>query len=115
MARRKKPVGETPEQAAERRQKEAIANAANRSEKTSWNRKMENMVKLLATLRPIEQKILDLQRQKFPIMDEVHELREIMVNECIHPYDQLVVKEDHVLCKFCNRRLKRPVIQNAES
>ena len=116
MARRKKPTGETPEQAVERRQKESIANVANRSEKTSWNRKMENMVKLLAKIRPIEQKILNLHREKLPLLDEVHELRQTMVNECVHPFDQLIVKEDHVLCKFCNRKLKRSTVaQNADS
>ena len=54
MARKKKPVGETKEQAEERRLLEAVANNANRSEKTSWNRKMKNMVELLTELRPIE-------------------------------------------------------------
>ena len=47
MARRKKPEGLTPEEQIIHSVKEAIANNANRSEKTSWNRKMDNMVKLI--------------------------------------------------------------------
>ena len=69
---------------------------------------MNNMVKLLAKLRPLEEQILELQAQKIPIFDEVQEVRKTMVNECIHPYEYLVVKEDHVLCKFCNRRISIP-------
>lgn len=108
MARRKTPVGETPEQQQERRIKETVANSSSRGEKTSWNRKLDNMVKLLAKLAPIEEQIIDLQAQKMPIFDEVQELRSVMVNECVHPLDYLTVNEDHVLCKFCNRRIGLP-------
>lgn len=114
MARRKKPENETVQGAVERRKKEAIADASSRSEKTSWNRKMDKMVKLLASLRPIEQEILELTRQKMPVFDEIHDLRETMVRECIHPFEYLVVKEDHMLCKFCEKRIRMPVVaQNA--
>jgi len=44
--------------------------------------------------------------KKQPIYDEMQEIREVMVDECIHPFDFLEVKDDHVLCKFCNRKLK---------
>jgi len=106
MARRTKPENETPDQENTRRRFEAIANNADRSAKTSWNRKMDNMVALLAKLRPIEDQIIELQNQKMPIFDEVQQLREVMVNECVHPYQHLVEHEDgSVLCKFCNRKI----------
>jgi len=106
MARRPKPENETPEQELERRTFEAVANHSDRSEKTSWNRKMDNMVSLLAKLRPIEEKIIDLQGEKMPIFDEVQQLREVMVTECIHPYQHLVLLDDGVVeCKFCNRKI----------
>ena len=106
MARRPKPENETPEQEQERRTFEAVANHSDRSEKTSWNRKMDNMVSLLAKLRPIEEKIIDLQAEKMPIFDEVQQLRELMVTECIHPYQHLVLVEPGVVeCKFCNRKI----------
>ena len=110
MARRKKPENETPAEQRVRRIKEAISNHANRSEKVSWNRKMDNMVKLIAKLRPVEQKILEIMaEEKFPLLDKVQELREIMVKECVHPYEHLVIQFDHVECKFCDKKLSIPL------
>lgn len=108
MAKRKAPENETPEEQKLRLQKEKIANAANRSEKVSWNRKMDNMVKLLGQLRPIEEQILELHAQKMPIFDQVQELRETMVKECVHPYEYLVIRDDHALCKFCGKKISLP-------
>ena len=105
MARRKKPEGLTEEETLDHEMKETISNHANRSEKTSWNRKMDNMVKLMALLRPIEEKIILLQNEKIPLFDSIQELRLTMVNECVHPYSHLEVQDDHVLCKFCNRKI----------
>lgn len=108
MARKKIPENETPEEQHERRLKEAVANTADRSQKTSWNRKMDNMVKLLSQLRPIEEKIVELQAEKIPIFDSIQELRQLMVSECVHPLEYLVVCEDHLTCKFCNKKIGLP-------
>jgi len=108
VARRKKPEDETAEQERQRKIFESISNFSDRSEKTSWNRKMDNMVKLLAQLRPIEEKILELQADKMPIFDDVQALRETMVKECVHPYPHLTLFEDHVVCKFCNKKIRIP-------
>lgn len=112
MARRKKPDVETFDETTRRRIKEAISNAANRSEKTSWNRKMDNMVKLISTVRPIEEKIVKLEAKKYPIMDEITKLRIIMRDECIHPYEYLELKNDHSVCKFCEKRLSLPEVKH---
>lgn len=108
MSRRKKPEGETPEQARVRRLLETIADGSTRSEKVSWDRKMDNMVKLLAKLRPIEEQITDLMAKKQPIHDEVAALRSEMVQDCVHPYTHLVLKStddgEYVQCKFCTRK-----------
>jgi hypothetical protein len=105
MARKKKPEGETADQAEVRRAIETISNAASRSEKVSWDRKMDNMVKLLTTLRPIEEKIVDLMAQKQPIFDEIAALRSEMVTSCVHPFTHLVLKQSDegtfIACKFC--------------
>ena len=108
MARRRKDENETEEQAEERRLFEAVANSANRSDKTSWNRKMDNMVSLLAKLRPIEQQILDLSAEKMPILDDIAALRKTMVGECVHPFEFLVDKDTYVECKFCNKKISKP-------
>lgn len=104
MARRKKPDGETNEEAEVRRVLEVIADNATRSEKVSWDRKMDNMVSLIAKLRPIEEQILDLMALKTPIIDEISDLRRDMVRECVHPYTHLLHKGDVVECKFCSKR-----------
>lgn len=99
--------------------KEEMSSLASRREKVSWNRKMDNMIKLVAALKPIENKIVNLQAKKQPLMDQIAALRETMKQECIHPVDHLVYvpsivdlyKEtpinavEHAICKFCNRRL----------
>lgn len=112
MAKKRKPQNESELQAHERHIKEAIANSFSRSEKTSWNRKMDNMVKLIARLRSIEDDILDIiKERKQPVMDEVHQLRQTMVKECIHPFEYLEVKDDHAECKFCGKRLSIPNVE----
>lgn len=106
MARRKKPDNESVEQAEVRHILETIADNATRSEKVSWDRKMDNMVRLLARLRPIEEKILDLLAEKGPILDEVQSLRKEMVKECVHPYTHLTFNDSDgtIVCKFCERK-----------
>lgn len=106
MARRKTPENETAEERKIRHTKEKIANGPPRAEKVSWNRKLANLEALYAKITPLEDQILDLIAQKQPIYDEMQEMRNTMVDECIHPFDYLVVKDDHILCKFCNRRMK---------
>jgi hypothetical protein len=104
IARRKKPEGETPDEAVVRHRLEQIADNATRSEKVSWDRKMDNMVSLIAKLRPIEDQTLDLMAQKVPILDEIEILRREMVRECVHPYTHLVDHEGTVKCNFCSKR-----------
>lgn len=110
MARRKRPEEESIDETTNRRIREEISNAANRSEKTSWNRKMDNMVKLLAALRPIEDQIIELQAKKIPLFDEIQVLRTQMFKDCIHPFEYLIVNSDYVVCKFCNKHLSIPKI-----
>ena len=108
MATKRKAENETPEQKAERLAKEAVANHATRSEKTSWSRKRNNLEKVVnKTIRPVEERILDLQNELRPHYDEVKNLRDEMVESCVHPYDLLVVTKDTVHCKFCNKQMAK--------
>lgn len=104
MARNKKPEGETLEQAEIRREMETISGAASRNEKVSWNRKSDNMAQLLETIRPMEDEITALIAKKQPILDDINTLRAVMVQECVHPYEHLVYKDDYVECKFCYKK-----------
>ena len=110
MSKRKRPTNESAEQATERQLFEQVSNAANRSEKTSWLRKMDKMVRLLNEIQPIEEQILKLiEDTKKPLMEQISDVRRVMVVECIHPYDQLVVLDAEagvVQCKFCNKKLR---------
>lgn len=109
MGRRKKPDNETPEEAIDRLLLESIANHANRSEKTAWKHKLGKMNVLLEQLQPIEDKILQIiSEEKQPLMDKIADLRGIMVNECVHPYEYLIKKDGFVECKFCNKKLRVP-------
>jgi len=106
MARRKTPDNETKAQKNDRLLCEKVANAPDRSEKVSWKRKMKNLQELVDETQPISEEILKLIAQRQPFLDKIQDLRETMVNECIHPFDFLVVEENHVLCKFCNRKIR---------
>lgn len=112
MARRRKPEDETTDDAERRRLLESVADNASRGEKVSWDRKMDNMVSLMAKLKPIEDQIMDLMGQKLPIIDEISALRKDMVRECVHPYTHLTdLGDGSVRCKFCERTVK--VVQPA--
>lgn len=112
MAKKRKPENETEEQRKERVIKETVANSFSRSEKTSWNRKMDNMVKLVAELQQVEDQIIEyISDHKQPVLDKVQQLRQTMVKECIHPYEYLIVNDDHVLCKFCGKKLSKPNVE----
>lgn len=108
MARMKKPMLETDDEAKIRRALENVANTTERSDKTSWNRKMDKMVKLITELRPIEDAILELEAKKLPIHDEIQVLRTEMVGECIHPFEHLVHKDTYIECKFCSAHIGIP-------
>lgn len=108
MPRRKVPSNESQEEAKVRKDLEVIANYPPRSDKTSWNRKLGNLETLVEFVRPIEDKMLILQKEARILYDQIMELREEMVQTCIHPYDHLVHKGDHIVCKFCDAKISIP-------
>lgn len=83
-----------------------IAGNSENAAKLAWRRKKKKLEELIDQLKPYEQKILELYQERMPILDKITELREVMVQECIHPKDQLVHKGTHVECKFCNKIIK---------
>ena len=105
MARMKKPENETQDETVVRQVLETIANHATRSEKTAWERKRNNMDLLVKQLRPLEDKIMEIRAKMNPIYDDISTLRKDMVDDCIHPFDMLIHKGDHVDCKFCGKSL----------
>lgn len=108
MAKRKKPDVETDEQYKIRQMLEKISNHATRSEKTTWNRKRKNIEDLVEEIKPLEDRMLDINIKMIPMLDKIKLLRNDMVASCIHPYDLLVYKGNHIECKFCNKKLSLP-------
>lgn len=84
---------------------EKIAKRADKNDLVSWQRKMTNLVALLAELRPIEDEIMNLKCKQLPIFDEIAELRIKMVETCVHPIEHLVEQSDGTIrCSFCEKR-----------
>ena len=111
MGRIKKGLDESPAEANKRRVLEKVANHANRSEKTSWQRKYKNMQIVINELTPIEEQVLELMTKKNELVDKITAQRIIMVDECIHPYELLILADDHIECKFCNKKISIPNVE----
>ena len=104
----KKKKAKSPEEVELLETFKKVTDSSTRNEKVSWNRKLKRMEGLIEKLNPIEDQILELHAQKMAIIDEVQILRTVMVEECVHPQDYLVNKDDHIVCKFCNKKLGIP-------
>jgi len=114
MSRQKAPENETFEQQTERLIFETISNFSNRSEKTSWKRKRDNIANIIEQLKPLEAEILAITAKKLPLMDQIALTRIEMVESCIHPIEDLVLHEGHVRCKFCEKTMSIPKINVPE-
>jgi len=84
---------------------EVVGKCSNKNERLAWGRKRKKMETIIERLRPIEDEILQLVKKKEPIMEELHELREMMVKECVHLEEFLVHHGGYIHCKFCNIKL----------
>lgn len=105
MSKRKKPMFENQEQENIWNLLNNISNNATRSEKSSWERKLKNMESLVDSANPIEQEIMVLNGKLQPIHDEISVLRKEMVDTCVHPFEMLIYKGNHVECKFCAMKI----------
>lgn len=85
--------------------KKIIHQQSTQLDKTSWLRKLDNLQNLVTQVNALADKMSEIEAQKIPILDQIAELRQQMVQECIHPVDQLVEHEDYTICKFCEKRI----------
>jgi hypothetical protein len=88
----------------------AVASHRTKNEKLAWKRKINKMMGFLADAHEFEERILELMRQKQPVMDSIAELRAEMIKECVHPRDHLVHMNTHIVCKFCENKISIPRI-----
>jgi len=86
--------------------KNQVVELADRSDKTSWNRKLKNITKLIEEVQQLEDDIQKIHEKKVPLLDKIAEYRNEMVDTCIHPEEYLTVHEDTVRCKFCEKTIK---------
>lgn len=109
MSKRKKPDFATPEQEAIWMMMDSISNHATKSEKNTWSRKRKNIEDLVDNVQPIENEILILNTKAQELYDEIAKIRKDMIETCVHPFDMLEYKGNHVSCKFCYAKLSLPV------
>lgn len=90
----------------EAKMKNQVCELADRSDKTSWNRKLKNITKLINEVQELEEEIQKIHEKKIPLLDKIAEYRAEMVDTCIHPEEYLTVHEGSVKCKFCEKTIK---------
>lgn len=85
-----------------------IRESFDKADVLAWKRREKKLKDIIDNkLKPLEDKILEIQLQKQPFFDEIHEIRKEMTESCIHPDDQLVeLNNSIILCKFCDKKLK---------
>ncbi len=83
-----------------------VSNIAPENDKMAWRRLRRELTKNLDSLDELNTEYFAIQAKRKPILDHIDELRAKMITECVHPADELVYKNSHVLCKFCNKRLR---------
>lgn len=98
----------TPELAAKHIQ--AVSSYHGKNAKLTWNRKIKKMKGLIDELAVFEERILNITLEKQPVLDEIAELRNEMVKECIHPKDHVYHAGTFLVCKFCNKNISIPRI-----
>ena len=84
-----------------------IVNHATKNERIAWKRKHKKLQEMIEEkISPLEDQILELTMTKMAAMDEAIAIRDVLVSECVHAKEFLVQKDDYVLCKFCDAKLK---------
>lgn len=85
---------------------EKISNISPNNDKLAWRRLYKELQRHLIEYENINNQFLEVKSKRMTLNKIINEMREKMVNECVHPKTELVYKGDHVVCKFCEKRLK---------
>lgn len=83
-----------------------ISQHATEREVASWQRRRKSLeYKIVNTINPVEQQIVELHMKLQPMYDDIAGIREELRSGCIHPHDMLVYSPEtnRVTCKFCER------------
>lgn len=85
---------------------EKISNVSPNNDKLAWRRLYKELQRHIIEYNNLNSQFLEVKAKRVAVNKTINEMREKMVNECIHPKTELVYKGDHVVCKFCEKRLK---------
>lgn len=85
---------------------EKISEVAPNNDKLAWRRLYKELQRHLIEYDSVNEQFLSIKSKRVVLSKSINEMREKMVNECVHPKTELVYKGDHVVCKFCEKRLK---------
>ena len=91
---------------------QAVSSHAIKGEVAAWSRKRKSIERVITTnIRPLEDKIIEVNSQLIPLYDQLKTMRAEMVEFCIHPIDMLAYVVDHVECRFCSAKLNVPNVK----
>lgn len=85
---------------------ERVSTIAPNNDRLAWKRLYKELQRHLIEYKDINDNYLEMKAKRLTLNKTISEMREKMVNECVHPKTELVYKGDHVVCKFCEKRLK---------
>lgn len=86
----------------------AVVKSKSKNDKLAWMRKYNKLQTYARELKPLEDKALEIFKEKQPILDKISALRVEMIKECVHPREALIHNGNHIVCKFCDARLSIP-------
>jgi hypothetical protein len=81
-----------------------ISGQSTQLDKANWMRKFDKIQGYIGEVNQLAEQIMELEKAKMPILDQIAELRNELVVDCIHPKDYLVKVDGVVGCTFCDRR-----------
>lgn len=76
----------------------------------SWDSEVKVLETLVEKANELSDNLLLLREAQLLKIEEIMQLREVMVKDCIHPADHLVHFGTHIRCKFCETKLSIPKI-----
>jgi hypothetical protein len=81
-----------------------ISGQTTQLDKANWLRRFDKIQGHITEVNRLSDQIMEIEKAKLPILDQIAELRKELVADCIHPKDYLVKVDGIVGCTFCDRR-----------
>lgn len=83
-----------------------ILKASDKNSRLAWARKNKKLTEIIEKkLQPLEEEHLKIKALMKPYLQEIEELRYIMVKDCPHLEEYLIHHGKYILCKFCDTKI----------